>query len=110
MPLNVKTSKFKFMIFTDKIRQLREERKIPQRVFAAALEIDTATYCKIEKGERRAKREQVLIIARLLKTNKTELLNLWLAYQVYSFVKNEKNPDQVLNIVSENIVEYGKRK
>ncbi|MCL2311340.1 MAG: helix-turn-helix domain-containing protein [Firmicutes bacterium] len=40
------------MMFKEKIRQLREMRQMPQRQFAAALEIDTATYCKIEKGER----------------------------------------------------------
>jgi DNA-binding XRE family transcriptional regulator len=40
------------------IRQLiREALQLPQRQLAAALEIDTATYCKIEKG----KRKQVII-------------------------------------------------
>ena len=53
------------MMFTEKIKQLREERQIPQRQFVAALEIDTATYCKIEKGERCVKREQIQIIAKL---------------------------------------------
>jgi transcriptional regulator with XRE-family HTH domain len=52
---------------------------MPQRQFAAALEINTATYCKIEKGERRVKAEQVVIIAGLLQTDKDELLALWLA-------------------------------
>ena len=39
------------IIFGNKIRTLREEKQIPQRQLAAALEIDTATYCKIEKGD-----------------------------------------------------------
>ena len=43
------------MRFTERIKQLREERQMPQRQFAAALEIDTATYSKIEKDERRVK-------------------------------------------------------
>jgi transcriptional regulator with XRE-family HTH domain len=63
-------------MFTEQIKQLREKLQILQRQLSAALEIDTATYCKIEKGERRAKREQVLIIAKLLKTDKNELLSL----------------------------------
>ena len=62
------------MMFTEKIKQLREERQIPQRQFVAALEIDTATYCKIEKGERCVKRAQIQIIAKLLKINQNELL------------------------------------
>jgi len=74
------------MQFTERIKQLREERQMPQRQFAAALEIDTATYCKIEKGERRVKAEQVVVIANLLKTDKDELLALWLADQVAAVV------------------------
>ena len=31
---------------------------MPQKQLAATLDIDTATYCKIEKGEKRAKGEQ----------------------------------------------------
>ena len=36
-----------------------------QRQLAAALEIDSLMYSKIERGERRAKREQVIELARL---------------------------------------------
>jgi hypothetical protein len=67
------------------------------------LEIDTATYCKIEKGERRAKREQVYIIAELLKADKDELLSFWLADQVYSVVKDEEHADKALNIVAKKL-------
>ena len=90
-------------MFTEKIKQLREERQMPQRQFAAALEIDTATYCKIEKGERRVKREQVQIIAKLLKANQNELLTLWLADQVYDVIKGEKSANTVLTIVTERL-------
>jgi transcriptional regulator with XRE-family HTH domain len=78
------------MKFTERIKQLREERQIPQRKLAAALDIDTATYCKIEKGERRVKAEQVVLIANLLETDKEELLALWLADQVAAVVDDEK--------------------
>ena len=78
------------MNFVEQIRALREQRQMPQRQLAAALEIDTATYCKIEKGERRAKCEQVVLIADMLKTDKEELLALWLADQVTVPVANEK--------------------
>lgn len=44
------------MNFVEYIKQFREERQMPQRQLAAALEIDTATYCKMEKGERRVRR------------------------------------------------------
>jgi len=92
------------MNFTERIRKLREERQMPQRQLAAVLEIDTATYCKIEKGERRAKGEQVVIIADILQTDKEELLALWLVDQVPASVANEKVvADKALNIAKQNI-------
>ena len=94
------------MLFADRIKQLREQKQMPQRQLAAALEIDTATYCKIERGERRAKREQVSILAELLETDKDQLLNLWLAEQIYSVVKDEENAEKVLDIVHESVIEY----
>jgi transcriptional regulator with XRE-family HTH domain len=94
------------MLFADRIKQLREQRQMPQRKLAAALEIDTATYCKIERGERRAKRDQVTILADLFETNKDLLLNLWLAEQIYSVVKDEENAEKVLDIVHESVIEY----
>ena len=92
------------MQFTERIKQLREERQMPQRQLAAALEIDTATYCKIEKSERRVKAEQVVIIADLLKTDKDELLALWLADQVSAVVADkQKVADKALSIAKQNI-------
>ena len=76
------------MKFIERIKQLREERRMPQRQFTAALEIDTATYCKIEKGERRVKAGQVVVIADMLQTGREGLLALWLADQVPVFVAN----------------------
>jgi transcriptional regulator with XRE-family HTH domain len=94
------------MRFGDKIKQLRDYYQMPQRQLAAELGIDTATYCKIERGERRAKREHVFTLAKLLKIEKEELLNFWLADQVYSVVKDEENAEKVLDIVHESISEY----
>jgi transcriptional regulator with XRE-family HTH domain len=87
------------MMFVEKIRRLREERQLPQRKLAAALEIDTATYCKIEKGERRVKREQVVVIAELLRIDEKELITLWLADQVAAVVADEEElANKALNI------------
>jgi DNA-binding XRE family transcriptional regulator len=91
------------VLFTERINQSRERCQVPQRVLAAALEIDTATYCKIEKGERKTKREQVFIIAKLLKADKDELLSLWLAEQVYSVVKDDEHAGKALNIVAKKL-------
>jgi len=90
------------MMFIERIRRLREERLLPQRKLAAALEIDTATYCKIEKGERRVKRDQIAIIAQLLQADPEELLTLWLADQVAEVVGNDKEiSDKVLDVAKQ---------
>ncbi len=87
------------MYLGKRIKELREEKKLLQRQLAAILEIDTPMYSKIERGERKAKREQVLKLAKLLEANKDELLTLWLAGQVYELVKDEKNVDNAFKIV-----------
>ena len=77
---------------------------MPQRQLAAALNIDTATYCKIEKGIRCVKRDQVIIIAKILKANQDELLSLWLADQILNIIKDEKEVrGKALEIVKKNI-------
>jgi transcriptional regulator with XRE-family HTH domain len=91
------------MMFNERIKQLRENRQIPQRKLAAAMDIDTASYCKIERGDRRAKREHISIIAELLQADPEELLTLWLAEQVYSVVKDEEHADKALNIVAKKL-------
>ncbi len=92
------------MTFINQIKKLREEKQLPQRQLAAALNIDTATYCKIEKGDRRAKREQVDTIAELLNADKDELLSLWLAEQVIDIIKDDKRIiDSILKIVKQEI-------
>ena len=92
------------MKFVERIKQLREEHQLPQRKLATTLDIDTATYCKIEKGERRVKAEQVVIIADLLETDKDELLALWLADHVSTVVVDEqKIADKALSIAKQNI-------
>jgi transcriptional regulator with XRE-family HTH domain len=96
-------------IFGDRIKTLREEKQIPQRQLASVLEIDTATYCKIEKGDRRAKREQVFILSELLEVDSKELIRLWSADKVYDIIAEEEEATQILNVVAESIVEY-KRK
>ena len=94
------------IIFGNKIRILREENQIPQRELAAALKIDTATYCKIEKGDRRAKREQVTVLADLLEVESKDLLRLWSADKVYEIIAEEEDATAILSVVAESIVEY----
>ena len=57
-----------------------------------------------ERGERKAKREQLSILVELLKTDENELLTLWLADQVTAVVADEKDlSNKVLSIAKQNI-------
>ncbi|MDN5296703.1 MAG: hypothetical protein PWQ71_809 [Bacteroidota bacterium] len=78
------------MLFADRIKELGDKKQIVQRQFAAALEIDTPMYSKIERGNRRAKREQITVIARLLQIDETELVMLWLADKFIAAIDAEK--------------------
>ena len=91
------------MQFGTRIKKLRESKNLLQRQLAAELEIDTPMYSKIERGERRAKREQVLLLAKLLDVDENELLTLWLADQVYELIKDEENAAKALKVAEKKI-------
>ena len=94
------------MIFGRKIRELRDEQGILQRQLAALLEIDTPMFSKIERGDRKAKREQVIMLADALKVDREELLALWLADQITTVLSSEKPiANKALSIVSKHISE-----
>lgn len=89
--------------FGNKIRQLREQQNLLLRQVAPLLEIDTPLLSKIERGERTAKKEMVNKLADILKTDREELLTLWLADQVYDVVKDEDVANEAIKNVSKKI-------
>ena len=79
------------MLFGDKIKELRENRQLLQRQMAMSLGIDVPMYSRIERGERRAKREQVIILSQILDVETEDLLCLWLADKVVSVIHEESD-------------------
>ncbi len=77
------------MLLGNKIRSLRDEQGILQRQVAAYLEIDTPMFSKIERGDRRAKRSQVIQMATYFKVDKKEILTLWLADKILDALEDE---------------------
>ena len=77
------------MLLGNKIRSLRDEQGILQRQVAAYLEIDTPMFSKIERGDRRAKRSQVIQMATYFKVDEKEMLTLWLADKVLDALEGE---------------------
>jgi transcriptional regulator with XRE-family HTH domain len=96
--------------FGEKVRKLREDNKLLLRQLASKLDIDSAQLSKIERGERRAKREQVIELAKLFKVDKEELLSLWLAGKVYEVLKDENSAHCALKVAEKEISSNTKKK
>jgi transcriptional regulator with XRE-family HTH domain len=58
---------------------------------------------KIERGERRAKREHIPLLATLLQTSEKELFTIWMADQVYNLIKEENNASEILKVAESEI-------
>ena len=78
------------MLFSDKIKQLRIDSGKRQKDLAKAIGVDVPAYSRYEHGERRPKREQVLRLARIFKTDADELIAAWLADEAYSHIAQDK--------------------
>lgn len=91
------------MLLGEKLKELREAVKQPQRRVAAALDIDTATYCKIEKGKYFPNREIVLQLSYFLKYDSEELIKLWLADRLMDVAKDEDMAPEAMRLATDLI-------
>lgn len=92
------------MLLTERLKELRISSQLPQRKVAAWLDIDTATYCKIEKGERKAKKKQVETLELLFQVEPNELITLWLADKVADVVSEDSTlAINAMSLVVKNI-------
>ena len=89
--------------FGERIRELRVKQHLYLRQVAPLLEMDTPQLSKIEKGLRQLKREQIPLIAEVLKANSDELITLWLADQIYAVVKDEKLANEAMQVAEKKI-------
>lgn len=96
--------------FGDLIRAKREENEMILRHLAAQLDIDTAYLSKMERGERRAKREQVLQLIKIFKLDHDSTIALWLADQVFELVANDKQAMEALKLAQNELSQQNKRK
>ena len=78
------------MLLGNKIKELRDKHEVLQRQLAAYLEIYTPMFSKIERGDRRAKRSQVIMLAKYFHIDEKEMLTLWLADKVLDALDGEE--------------------
>lgn len=98
------------MKFGEHIKQLRELNHLLQRQLANSLQMDTAMLSKIERGERKAKREHIPILAELLNIKEQELQITWIADQVCELIKEEENISEILKVVEKQIISHSQNK
>ena len=89
--------------FGIRIKELRNKKGLLQKHIASKLDIDTPMLSKIERGERKAKREQIAILAKVFFTDKDELLALWLADQIYDVIKDEDVALKAIQVAEDGI-------
>lgn len=89
--------------FGNKIRLLREENNLLLRQVAPFIDIDTPLLSKIERGERILKKEQIPLLAKILKTDENELTTLWLADQMYNVIEGEPMANEAVKELTKNL-------
>lgn len=95
------------MLLRNKIKSLRDEHEVLQRQLAAYLEIDTPMFSKIERGDRRAKRSQVILLAKYFNVDEKEMLTLWLADKVLDAIGDDDDSElkkAAIEVAKENIL------
>ena len=93
------------MLLGKRIKELRDENGVLQRQLAALLEIDTPMFSKIERGDRRAKRTQVVQLANYFNVGEKELLTLWVADKVLDAVEDEDEFKHDAIKVAQDVIE-----
>jgi len=93
----------------DIIRNKREEKGMLLRQLAAMIDVDTAILSKVERGERKARKEQVIKIAKALDLDEKELMIEYLSEIIAYEIIDEDSAMDVLK-VAEDKVKYFRRK
>jgi HTH-type transcriptional regulator, competence development regulator len=91
------------------IRTLREKEGYPLRKVAAFLDIDQAVLSKIERGQRKLTKEQVIKLADFFNHNEKEMLVTFFSDQIIYEIGDEKYAKDALKVAEEKI-EYLKKK
>ncbi|MDP1818247.1 MAG: helix-turn-helix transcriptional regulator [Leadbetterella sp.] len=106
----VKIQSFKMDSLGDTIRKLRENKELPLRTVAAFLDIDQAILSKIERGQRKPSREQVVKLAEYFKVKENDLLVAWLSDKLVYEVEDEDMALKALQVAEERVKYITKNK
>ena len=90
------------------IRENREMKGLLQREVSTQIGIDTAILSKIERGERKATKEQIIKLAEILNIEKSLILTQYLSEKILYEIQNEDFGIEALKVAEETI-KYGKK-
>jgi transcriptional regulator with XRE-family HTH domain len=90
------------------IRALREKEGYPLRKVAAFLDIDQAILSKIERGQRKISKAQVIKLADFFNYDEKEMLVTFFSDQIIYEIGDEKYAKDALKVAEERI-EYLKK-
>ncbi|HOM90133.1 MAG TPA: helix-turn-helix transcriptional regulator [Bacteroidia bacterium] len=85
------------------IREKREKKRLLLRHVSAQLDIDTAILSKIERGERKATREQITKLAEILELDKESLLIQYLSEKILYEIQDEDLAMEALKVAEKTI-------
>ena len=85
------------------IRTLREKEGYPLRKVAAFLDIDQAVLSKIERGQRKLTKEQVIKLADFFNYSKKEMLVTFFSDQIIYEICDEEYAKDALKVAEEKI-------
>ncbi|GER58133.1 transcriptional regulator [Patiriisocius marinus] len=91
------------MQLSELLKQKREKKQLLMREVASLVDVDTAIISKIEKGDRRPTKEQLLKYATALDIDYNKLLTLWYSDKIYHEIKEESLALKILKVAEKRI-------
>lgn len=85
------------------LRKSRENKGLLLRQVAALLDMDTAILSKIERGERKATKQQIIKLADILDLNKDELLIQYLSEKIAYELLDEDVASKALRVAEQKV-------
>jgi len=92
--------------FGENLREMREARGLLLREVAAKLDVDPSFLSRVESGNKRPSRDQVVQLASILHEDKDKLLILYLGERVVYELKDEENLAIEAILVAEKRIRY----
>lgn len=109
MTYSVRSKLYQLRTLGQAIRASRQKKGLLLREVAAQLQVDPSLLSKIERGEKKATREQVIHLAKFLNVTEKGLLLVFLSEKVFLEIENEEFAVEVLR-AAEEMINYKKGK